>query len=51
MAPGERVWVHSGNGSNTHHHRYWGRYGYAWNNTGDTAKLRRKDGFLTDSCA
>ena len=31
--------------------RYWGSDWYVWNNTGDTAKLRRKNGTLADKCS
>jgi hypothetical protein len=35
---------------NTATNRYWGRAGYVWNNTGDTAYLRTPSGALMDSC-
>ncbi|GAA2488067.1 lamin tail domain-containing protein [Streptomyces gobitricini] len=45
------VTVHTGRGSNTAGHRYWGRAAYVWNNDGDTAYLRKASGTLVDSCA
>ncbi|MFD9217332.1 MULTISPECIES: lamin tail domain-containing protein [unclassified Streptomyces] len=42
--------VHTGKGSNTAGYRYWGRSWYVWNNTGDTAYLRKSTGTLVDSC-
>src|SRR5215207_2323947 len=41
IAPGARVYVHTGKGTNTTSHKYWGRSWYVWNNTGDKATLRR----------
>ncbi|MGW7369432.1 lamin tail domain-containing protein [Streptomyces sp. NPDC054841] len=45
------VKVHTGKGSNTTGYRYWGRAAYVWNNTGDTAYLRKPTGALVDSCS
>ncbi|MFD7447174.1 lamin tail domain-containing protein [Streptomyces sp. NPDC059909] len=45
------VKVHTGKGTNTAGHRYWGRAAYVWNNTGDTAYLRKPTGTLVDSCS
>jgi hypothetical protein len=45
------VYVHTGRGTNTATHRYWGRGWYVWNNTGDTAYLRYPNGTLADSCS
>ncbi|WP_131739424.1 lamin tail domain-containing protein [Actinomadura roseirufa] len=45
------VYVHTGKGSNTATHRYWGRSAYVWNNTGDTAYLRYPNGSAADSCS
>jgi hypothetical protein len=45
------VYVHTGKGSNTATHRYWGRGSYVWNNDGDTAYLRYANGSLADSCS
>jgi hypothetical protein len=51
LAPGYNVYIHSGKGTNTSYHRYWGRSWYVWNNTGDTAYLRNSAGTLIDSCS
>ncbi len=42
--------LHTGSGSNTSTHRYWGRTWYVWNNTGDTAYLKQSDGTLIHKC-
>jgi hypothetical protein len=44
------VTIHTGRGTNTSAHRYWGSGAYIWNNTGDTAYLRWPGGTLADSC-
>lgn len=49
LSPGEAVRVHTGSGSNSHGHRYWGKGWYVWNNDGDTATLR-KSGEIKDRC-
>ncbi|KAB1142052.1 lamin tail domain-containing protein [Streptomyces luteolifulvus] len=43
--------VHTGKGTNTGAHKYWGRSWYVWNNTGDTAKLYKANGTKVDSCS
>lgn len=45
------VTLHTGRGTNTAAHRYWGSGNYIWNNTGDKAYLRNSAGTLMDSCA
>ncbi|QKG23223.1 lamin tail domain-containing protein [Actinomadura verrucosospora] len=45
------VYVHTGRGTNTATHRYWGSRAYIWNNTGDTAYLRYPSGAAADSCS
>lgn len=45
------VYIHTGSGRNGPHHLYWGMGNYVWNNTGDTARLRRATGALVDSCS
>ena len=45
------VTLHTGRGTNTAAHRYWGSGSYIWNNTGDKAYLRNGSGTLMDSCA
>jgi lamin tail-like protein len=51
LRPGSIVTVHTGRGTNTAAHRYWQRRAYVWNNTGDTAYLRRPNGALVDTCS
>lgn len=51
VAPGVNVYIHTGKGTNTSTHRYWGRSWYVWNNTGDTAYLRNSAGTLIDTCS
>ena len=51
VAPGDVVRLHTGKGTNSTRHRYWGQGWYIWNNTGDKAVLRRADGTLADSCS
>ncbi|HEY3002648.1 MAG TPA: lamin tail domain-containing protein [Kribbellaceae bacterium] len=48
---GYTVTVHTGRGTNTSYHRYWGSSWYIWNNTGDKAYLRTPSGTLVDYCA
>ncbi|MGI5205265.1 lamin tail domain-containing protein [Spirillospora sp. CA-108201] len=45
------VYIHTGRGSNSATHRYWGRKWYVWNNTGDTAYLLYSDGRVADKCS
>ncbi|MFG2011901.1 lamin tail domain-containing protein [Micromonospora sp. NPDC048868] len=51
LAPGASVFVHTGKGTNSSTHRYWGSGAYIWNNTGDKASLRNSSGTLIDSCS
>jgi hypothetical protein len=51
LAAGNRVTIHTGKGSKTLHHLYWGSGAYIWNNDGDTARLRRRDGSLASTCS
>jgi len=51
LAAGKTVTIHTGSGSNTARHRYWGSGSYIWNNDGDTARLRRPNGTLVDVCS
>ena len=48
---GGRLWLHTGSGTNTASHRYWGSGSYIWNNTGDTGYLRNARGTQVDTCA
>lgn len=51
LYPGKSVYLHSGKGTNSSTHRYWGSGAYIWNNTGDAAYLRSNYGTLLDSCS
>ncbi|SBT49170.1 lamin tail domain-containing protein [Micromonospora auratinigra] len=51
LAAGASVYIHTGKGTNTATHRYWGSGAYIWNNTGDTAYLRNSAGTSIDSCS
>jgi hypothetical protein len=44
LEPGEELTVWTGRGSADSNNLYWGRRQAVWNNTGDTATLRRPDG-------
>ena len=48
---GGRVWIHTGKGTNNAQNRYWGSGNYIWNNTGDTAYLRKPSGAQVDYCS
>ncbi|MQA02793.1 MAG: lamin tail domain-containing protein [Streptosporangiales bacterium] len=50
LPAGERVYVHTGRGSDTAHHKYWDRDWYVWNNTGDTATLKNRSLTVIDRC-
>ena len=50
VAPGDVVRVHTGSGSNSTRHRYWGLGWWVSNNTGDIAYLYRPDGTRADRC-
>ena len=50
LGAGKSLAVHTGKGTATTNHRYWGRTSYIWNNTGDTATLRTGAGKTIDSC-
>lgn len=47
---GGSVRVHTGKGTPSAGHRYWGKTSYIWNNTGDTATLIRPGGTAADTC-
>jgi hypothetical protein len=51
LGAGKYVYLHTGRGTNTASHRYWGSGNYIWNNTGDRAYLRNSVGTLMDSCS
>jgi hypothetical protein len=50
LGKGGAVYLHTGKGANSIAHRYWGRTGYIWNDGGDTAILRNKEGKTVDTC-
>ena len=47
---GGKIYLHTGTGTNTKAHLYWGSGNYVWNNTGDTATLKTKAGKTHDTC-
>jgi hypothetical protein len=51
LRPRASVTLHTGIGTNTSTHLYWGSRAYIWNNTGDTAYLKNSVGTLKDSCS
>lgn len=51
LRPGRTVKVHTGRGSRSARHLYWGQDWYVWNNSGDRATLRNRHGRLIDRCA
>jgi hypothetical protein len=51
LQAGANVYIHTGQGTSTSVHRYWGRGSYVWNNTGDKAYLRAPGGTLVDACS
>jgi Lamin Tail Domain len=50
LGGGKSVKVHTGHGSNTAMNRFWGQSWYIWNNNGDTATLKRRNGTVSDRC-
>jgi hypothetical protein len=50
IGAGKSFYLHSGKGTDTATHRFWGSGWHIWNNTGDTAYLRNASGVLADSC-
>ncbi|WP_234996551.1 lamin tail domain-containing protein [Demequina sp. NBRC 110054] len=50
LKPGATVTLHTGKGSNSSKHRYWGQSWYIWNNSGDVAVLKNKAGTKLDTC-
>lgn len=51
LKAGASVTVHTGKGTASATHQYYGRTWYIWNNTGDAAYLRNAAGTLVHSCA
>ena len=50
LHPNTTVTVQTGDGRATRHDLYWGMANPDWNNTGDQATLRNRDGRLIDRC-
>jgi hypothetical protein len=52
LGAGKSVTLHTGKGTNSATHRYWGRGAgaYVWNNTGDTAILKTPSGTTAYTC-
>ncbi|TDB74196.1 lamin tail domain-containing protein [Micromonospora sp. KC723] len=51
LVAGASVYIHTGRGTNSSTHRYWGSGAYIWNNSGDAAYLRNSAGTAIDSCS
>lgn len=51
LRPGRTVKVHTGTGNRTRRHLYWRQNWYVWNNDGDRATLRKRNGRLIDRCS
>jgi hypothetical protein len=51
LSAGASVRLHTGTGTNTASHRYWGSGNYIWNNSGDTARLKSSSGTTLDTCS
>jgi len=51
LAGGASVKLHTGKGTNTAVHRYWGSGNYIWNNSGDKAILKSSGGTTLDTCS
>ena len=51
LKSGYSVYIHTGKGTNTSTHRYWGKSYYVWNNSGDAAYLRNSASTGIDSCS
>ena len=51
IAPGATIVIHTGQGTETYSHKYYGYTWYVWNNAGDKARLLKSSGVLLDDCA
>jgi hypothetical protein len=51
LGAGKTVKVHTGSGSDTSKNKFQDRGWYVWNNTKDTATLRKASGTKVDSCS
>jgi Lamin Tail Domain len=49
LGAGKTVLIHTGSGSSSARHRYWGQDEYVWNNDGDRARLRKPNGNTVDN--
>lgn len=51
ISAGKTVKIHTGKGTQSAGHVYWGRGNYVWNNDKDTVTLRKPSGAFRDSCS
>ncbi|OMI36835.1 lamin tail domain-containing protein [Streptomyces sparsogenes] len=51
LGAGKTVTVRTGSGSDTTYTKYQDRRAYVWNNTADTATLRKASGTKVDTCS
>jgi len=51
LGAGKSVKVHTGKGINGLGNLYWRSSSYIWNNDGDTATLKRKNGTISSRCS
>ncbi|MEV0647213.1 lamin tail domain-containing protein [Phytomonospora sp. NPDC050363] len=51
LGAGKSVALHTGKGTNSAAHLYWGKTWYVWNNTSDTAYLVKPTGGNRDTCS
>jgi len=46
------VKIHTGKGLDSYpHHYYWGLSDYVWDNDGDTATIKNRNGKVVDRCS
>jgi hypothetical protein len=50
LAAGKSVTIHTGNGTDDRNDVYWGSAEYVWNNDGDKATLKTRNGHTVDAC-
>ncbi len=50
LKPGRAVTLHTGKGANNPGDRFWDQGNYVWNNDGDKAILRKRNGARADVC-
>ena len=51
LPAGKTVTIHTGKGTKSTYHLYWGQGWYVWNNTSDTAYLVKPSGGNKDTCS